>query len=159
MVRYEGLDDFLLHKSNLSEQELEKLENSHAWQGHLKQHPGAKLIPIGGFSFEEEEKLKRVMDEQLKRKVKESQEKIIHKQDEEEQIPKKRIVMGGCACGLLLRKEGTENVLAVTAPKIENNNYNVQFEQEDFQNIYGREINSGNITYSGINFNNDKIYK
>lgn len=159
MVRYHNLEDFLLHKSNLSDKELNQLENSQAWKEHLNNHPGAKLIPIGGFSFEEEEKLKRAMNEQLRKKVEESQEKKIERKEEPETILKKRIVMGGCACGLLLRKEGSENALAVTAPKIETNNYNIQFEQEDFQNIYGQEFDSGNVTYSGIQSNIGEIYK
>jgi hypothetical protein len=67
--------------------------------------------------------------------------------------------MGGCACGLLLRKEGSENTLAVMAPKIESNNYNMQFEQENIQNIYGQELDSGNVTYSKIQSNIGEIYK
>ena len=84
MVQYNNLEDFILHKSNLSEQELKHLENSLAWQEHLKKHSGAQLIPIGGFSFEEEDKLKRAMDEQLRRKVEESQEKKIEHKEEQE---------------------------------------------------------------------------
>jgi len=159
MVKYNNLEDFLLHKSNLSEQELKQLEHSPAWQEHIQKHAGAQLIPIGGFSFEEEEKLKRTMDEQLRIKIEESQEKKIAHIEEQEINPKKRIVMGGCACGLLLRKEGSENTLAVMAPKIESNNYNMQFEQENIQNIYGQELDSGNVTYSKIQSNIGEIYK
>ena len=38
MVRYEGLEDFLLHKSNLSEQELEKLEKAKIWRQNNRIH-------------------------------------------------------------------------------------------------------------------------